>query len=188
MKLLSKQQGFTLIELMITVVIIAILAAIAVPTYREIIIKNAESSATAQMGQFELQLERWKASSLSYRGFIPSVGVDNNNAPIFRYDNRANTLIFVPLGSNANNYRYQINIFDGGTNNTSLVSGSGIDIGAGRSWVMVATPNPDGVAGGQGKVFVQRSTGMKCLTSVSNTAIATAAAITNCTGANWEVW
>lgn len=188
MKLLSKQKGFTLIELMMTVVIISILATIALSSYREIIIKNAESSATAQMGQFELQLERWKASSLSYRGFIPNVGVDDNNVPIFRYDNAANTQIYVPLGSNANNFRYEINLFDGGTNNTSLISGNGINIGAGRSWVMVATPNPDGVAGGRGKVFVQRSTGMKCLTSVSNTAIATAAAITNCTGANWEVW
>lgn len=187
-ELLYRQRGFTLIELMIVILVIAVLSAIAVPSYRQFVIKNAEGSAKAQMGQIELQLERWRASSLSYRGFEPMKGMNSNNEPTFGYDNGSNTLIFVPLGSNADNYRYQIELFDGSTNNTSLVSGGGIDIGAGRSWVMVATPNTNSVIGDAAKVFVQRSTGMKCATRANNSSSPLSANVTDCNNANWETW
>ena len=45
----GRQHGFTLIELMITVAVIGILAAVAFPSYNQYIIRGNRTSAKAQM-------------------------------------------------------------------------------------------------------------------------------------------
>ncbi|MFC0678903.1 type IV pilin protein [Lysobacter korlensis] len=69
---MKKQRGFTLIELMITVAVIAILAAIALPSYNEYVRKGRRSEAARFVGEMQLGLERWRAENPSYAPCAPA--------------------------------------------------------------------------------------------------------------------
>ena len=60
------QSGFTLIELMIVVAVVAILAAIAYPSYREQIAKSRRADAQRAVSEAEQYLRRYFAAKDSY--------------------------------------------------------------------------------------------------------------------------
>ncbi len=55
---MKKQKGFTLIEVMTTVAIVAILAAIAVPSYNDYVIRGKIPEATSELSSRRVQSEQ----------------------------------------------------------------------------------------------------------------------------------
>jgi type IV pilus assembly protein PilE len=63
---MRKASGFTLIELMITLVVVAILAAIAVPSYIQYIQRGKISEAVSNLSGTRLALEKYYADNRMY--------------------------------------------------------------------------------------------------------------------------
>jgi len=60
------QHGFTLIELMISVAVVAILAAVAYPTYQNAMIKNRRAAAQAYLADVAQREQQYLMDNRSY--------------------------------------------------------------------------------------------------------------------------
>ena len=58
--------GFTLLELMITVAVMAILGAIMYPTFMQSIYKGRRTDAKASLTEIQQAAERWRSNNTSY--------------------------------------------------------------------------------------------------------------------------
>ena len=61
------RRGFTLIEVMIVVAIIAVLAAFAIPQYREYVLRGQLVSATNLLSSYQARMERHFQDNRDYR-------------------------------------------------------------------------------------------------------------------------
>ncbi len=66
MKKFRVQAGFTLMEVMIVVAIIAILAAIGVPSYQDSVRRSALQDGFARLGDLRIKLEQFYDSNRNY--------------------------------------------------------------------------------------------------------------------------
>lgn len=86
-------QGFTLIEIMIAVVIVAILAAIALPSFMDSVRKGRRSEAFAALSALQQAQERWRGNNANYGAMVNlttiaattpngyyAISIDANNA------------------------------------------------------------------------------------------------------------
>src|SRR5687767_2012843 len=98
-----KQSGITLIELMITVGIVAILTAIAYPSYRQQVLRGNRTEAKAELMEASQELEKCFTRFGAY--------------------NSANCVVFTQLsngvGRASEGARYQVTLVAGGANPTT---------------------------------------------------------------------
>ena len=70
----SRRGGFTLIELMIVVAVIAVLAAVAMPAYFDSIRKSRRADAITRISELQQAQERWRSNNPTY-GTLAQTGV-----------------------------------------------------------------------------------------------------------------
>lgn len=85
--LLKDRRGFTLVELMITVVIVGILAAVAIPLYQGQVKRAKASEADAALGSIRTALRVYYAENAAYpkaSSFkaVTSIGIDMTAADL----------------------------------------------------------------------------------------------------------
>ncbi len=69
-----KSQGFTLIEMMIAIVVISILVAVALPNYRDQIIKTRRSLAAGELVKVQARQEQFFVNNKRYATVLTDLG------------------------------------------------------------------------------------------------------------------
>lgn len=182
---MKKTHGFTLIELMITVVVVAIIAAIAVPSYQQYIERKDLAIARQEALRIAAELERFKAKNFSYKGFDASYlytyeSTDaGGNPTTASYYNKTTGQLLLPLGSLSSTAKYTLTLANGGTGHKPLTIVKGADGQEtadsasvnGLSWVMSLERAKD--SDGEPKQprnydLLLSSTGIRCMTKVKD--------------------
>lgn len=102
---ITRNSGFTLIELMITVVIIGLLAAIVIPNYSDYVLRGKIPEATGNLSSMRVKLEQYYQDNRNY-------GSDNDSCPV--------------SASDAKHFSYTCNWGAGGSDQSYLLTANGI--------------------------------------------------------------
>lgn len=103
-------RGFTLIELMVVIVIVAILMAVAIPAFTEQMRKSRRSDGIQALSDLSLKQEKWRSNNATY-GTLNNInnGIakssDGNYDLVITFPAAGNcTTVGAPAKSNANSY------------------------------------------------------------------------------------
>ncbi len=76
-----KASGFSLLELLIALSIVAILASITIPSYSSFVAKSRRSDAMSALLQIQLAQQRWRASNREYASDLNELRWPDDQSP-----------------------------------------------------------------------------------------------------------
>lgn len=166
---MKNNHGFTLIELMVVLIIVAIFMAIAIPSYQSYIERRDLAIAKQESLRIANELERFRAKNFSYKGFDPTF--------IYPDYDKTTGKLFLPKGATSMNAKYFLILV--GLEGKPLTIARDVDgketsdsqSVKGLGWVMAI----ERVKDSNGEPVQQRnydllltSTGVKCMTKTKN--------------------
>jgi general secretion pathway protein G len=77
----GRQYGFTLLELVVALVALAVASSIAVPAFNGYVERSRVARAVGDIGTISLQLYRWQLNSLSFPATLAEAGIVPGNDP-----------------------------------------------------------------------------------------------------------
>lgn len=138
---MKRIHGFTLIELMITVAVLGIIAAIAVPAYNNYVTRGKLTEAFGTLSDFRVRMEQFYVDNRNYGVAGGACGVTSPTGQYFTYTcvvgNPASTYIATATNKSgvglaaSGAYVYTIN--EAGTQNTTTFAGGSGTSGSWRS-------------------------------------------------------
>ncbi|WP_283598058.1 pilin [Photobacterium phosphoreum] len=105
---MKKQNGFTLIELMIVVAVIGVLSAIAVPQYQEYVKKAAVGTALASVSAYKTNIEDNIANVGNFPAVSAAFGIGKITATSAAISTEGNKITAEILEGSAKNTKVQL--------------------------------------------------------------------------------
>ena len=81
----NRNAGFTLVELMIVVAIVAILAAVAVPQYKDYVVRSKIPDATSRLATLQVQLEQYYQDNRKYDTSTICTTADSSSSKYYTF-------------------------------------------------------------------------------------------------------
>lgn len=94
-----RPRGFTLMEMLVTVVIISILASLAIPSYREYVMRTNRTVAKVALQDLLARQESYAVDHKGYAFNFAQLGITGTAANSIAYVNRDGTLSRNPAGA-----------------------------------------------------------------------------------------
>lgn len=173
----SSRAGFTLLELMITVLIMVVLTSLAVASYKQQQRRAACAAAQAEMLKLAEQLTRYRARNFNYRGFNPGYLYNNTTDAV--------TSVTLPLNATGNAITYTLTLVDISETTAkplteaALAAGATSTLGLGQQWAILATRNDSNSLQSTNYNLLLTSTGIRCKTKI---AVANVSSLSNYQG------
>lgn len=179
-----RSRGFTLLELMVTILIVSILASFAVTSYREYQKRASYSAAEVEMLKLAEQLTRYRARNFNYKGFNPAYLYGTTSAV---------TTVTLPVSATGTSITYTLTLVDTSEaivkplTEGTLAAGTPSALGLGQQWAILATRNDINSLQSTSYNLLLTSTGVRCKTKMAASSVSSLTSYQGCGNAS-EAW